>query len=81
MILDEATSALDNISQTLVQEAINGISKDCTVLIIAHRLSTIMDADKMVVLENGMVMEEGTRRELMEKREAYWSLRKSQEKM
>ncbi len=53
LILDEATSALDNISQTLVQEAINRISKERTVIIVAHRLSTIIDADKIIVLENG----------------------------
>lgn len=80
LILDEATSALDNISQTLVQEAINGISKDRTVIIIAHRLSTIINADKIIVLENGQVMEEGTHSELMEKKGAYWSLYKSQER-
>lgn len=81
LILDEATSALDEISQAQVQEAINKISKDRTVIIIAHRLSTIIDADKIIVLENGRVMEEGTHRELMERKGAYWSLYKSQENM
>ncbi len=81
LILDEATSALDNISQTLVQEAINRISKERTVIVIAHRLSTIMDADKIIVVKNGRVMEEGTHKELMQKKGAYWSLYKSQEKM
>jgi len=81
LILDEATSALDNIAQTLVQEAINRISKERTVIVIAHRLSTIIDADKIIVVENGRVMEEGTHRELMAKRGAYWSLYKSQENM
>lgn len=81
LILDEATSALDNISQTLVQEAVDKISKDRTVIVVAHRLSTIIDADKIVVLENGRVMEEGTHGELMTRRGAYWSLYKSQENM
>ena len=79
LILDEATSALDNIAQTLVQEAVNKISKERTVTVIAHRLSTIIDADKIIVVENGRVMEEGTHRELTKKRGAYWNLYKSQE--
>tara|TARA_B100000315_G_C14557865_1_gene579074 strand:+ start:26 stop:1291 length:1266 start_codon:yes stop_codon:yes gene_type:complete len=79
LILDEATSALDNIAQASVQEAINKISKKRTVIVIAHRLSTIIDAEKIIVVENGLVMEAGTHKELMEKRGAYWSLYKSQE--
>jgi len=78
LILDEATSALDNVSETLVQEAINRVSKERTVIIVAHRLSTIINADKVVVLENGRVMEEGTHEELMKRREVYWNLYKSQ---
>jgi ABC-type multidrug transport system fused ATPase/permease subunit len=79
LILDEATSALDNVSEAQVQEAINQISKDRTVVVVAHRLSTIINADKIVVMENGRVMEEGTHSELMEKRGVYWNLYKSQE--
>ena len=79
LILDEATSALDNISEALVQDAISKISQDRTVLVIAHRLSTIIGADKIVVVEKGRVMEEGTHQELMEKRGAYWNLYKRQE--
>lgn len=79
LILDEATSALDNVSQALVQEAINKLSKDRTVVVVAHRLSTIIGADKIVVLENGRVMEEGTHGELMMKKGVYWNLYKSQE--
>jgi ABC-type multidrug transport system fused ATPase/permease subunit len=81
LILDEATSALDNISEELVQEAINKISKERTVIVVAHRLSTIINADKIVVLENGRAMEEGTHRELMKRRGVYWKLYKSQENM
>ncbi|MBA7684776.1 putative multidrug export ATP-binding/permease protein [subsurface metagenome] len=71
LILDEATSALDEISQTLVQEAIDGMSKERTVIVVAHRLSTIINADKIVVVENGRAVEEGTHRELMERKGTY----------
>ena len=81
MILDEATSALDNVSEVLVQEAIKEVSKDRTVIIVAHRLSTIINADKIVVLENGRVTEEGTHRELTGRRGVYWNLYKTQEDM
>jgi len=78
LILDEATSALDNISEASVQEAIEKISEDRTVIVIAHRLSTIINADKIVVLEDGRVMEEGTYEELMKRKGVYWSLYKTQ---
>ena len=79
LILDEATSALDNVAQTAVQKAINRISKERTVIIVAHRLSTIIDADKIIVVENGWVVEEGTHGELMAKKGDYWRLYRSQE--
>ena len=69
-----ATNALDNISEVLVQNAIDRISKDHTVIIIAHRLSTIVNADRILVLANGQVAEEGTHKELIEKRGVYWEL-------
>lgn len=78
LIFDEATNNLDSISEAAVQKAIEEISKDHTVIIIAHRLSTIANADKIVVMENGRVVEEGTHRELMEKKGAYWELYQSQ---
>jgi len=78
LILDEATSALDNVSEALVQEAIEKISKERTVIVIAHRLSTIINADKIVVVEKGRAMEEGTHSDLMAKRGAYWNLYRSQ---
>lgn len=64
LILDEATSALDSESEALVQDALNNLMKDRTSFVIAHRLSTIRNADKIVVLEQGIVRESGTHREL-----------------
>ncbi|HCZ0974629.1 TPA: SAV1866 family putative multidrug efflux ABC transporter [Staphylococcus aureus] len=71
LILDEATSALDLESESIIQEAIDVLSKDRTTLIVAHRLSTITHADKIVVIENGHIVETGTHRELMSKQGAY----------
>lgn len=78
LIFDEATNALDNISEVLVQNAIDRIAEDHTVIIIAHRLSTIANADEILVLEDGRVVEQGTHDELIENRGAYWGLYQSQ---
>ncbi|MEO0684926.1 MAG: ABC transporter ATP-binding protein, partial [Cyanobacteria bacterium J06649_11] len=67
LILDEATSALDTVSERLVQEAIDDLSRDRTTLIIAHRLSTVQKADQIAVLDQGKVMEVGTHYELLQK--------------
>ncbi|MBR1375914.1 MAG: ATP-binding cassette domain-containing protein [Cardiobacteriaceae bacterium] len=74
LILDEATAALDNRSERKVQEAIERLQKNRTAIIIAHRLSTIENADRIVVLERGQIVEEGTHQQLMEKRGYYASL-------
>ena len=66
LILDEATSALDTVTEQQVQQAITKLMKDRTVLAIAHRLSTIVNADKIVLLENGRITEQGTHQELFD---------------
>ncbi|MBF2015977.1 MAG: ABC transporter ATP-binding protein [Rivularia sp. T60_A2020_040] len=67
LILDEATSALDTVSERLVQEAIDDLSRDRTTLVIAHRLSTVQKADQIAVLDQGRVVEVGTHHELLQK--------------
>ena len=65
IILDEATSALDNKAEAIVQKAIDNLMKDRTVFVIAHRLSTVQNADKIVVINQGQIVECGTHEELM----------------
>jgi ATP-binding cassette subfamily B protein len=65
LILDEATSALDAESEDLVQKALNNLMKGRTVLIIAHRLSTVKDTDRVIVLNKGVIVEEGHHDELI----------------
>ena len=74
MLLDEATSALDTESEKLVQDALNNLMKDRTSIIIAHRLSTIQNADLIVVLENGCVVEQGSHSQLMQANGLYRKL-------
>ncbi|WP_310423241.1 ABC transporter ATP-binding protein [Chamaesiphon sp. VAR_48_metabat_135_sub] len=71
LILDEATSALDSESEALVQEALERIMADRTVFIIAHRLATVRKADRILVIENGEIIEAGTHPELLEKTGRY----------
>lgn len=79
VILDEATSALDNKSEAIVQQAIDNLMTDRTVFIIAHRLSTVRNADKIVVVNYGEIVEMGSHDELMEKEDSvYRSLYRTQ---
>ena len=66
VILDEATSALDNKAEAIVQKAIDNLMEDKTVFVIAHRLSTIQNADKIVVINEGQIVEQGTHEELLQ---------------
>ena len=74
LILDEATSSLDTESEKLVQQAIEQLMKDRTVLVIAHRLSTVVNADKIVVLKDGKIVEIGTHNELLRQKGQYRKL-------
>lgn len=73
LILDEATSALDSQSERLVQEALERLRQNRTVLVIAHRLSTIRNADCIVVMEKGRIVESGSHDQLLDKKGIYWS--------
>ena len=71
LILDEATSALDSESERLVQEALDTLMKGRTSFVIAHRLSTIKKADKILVLENGEIKEQGIHDDLIAQKGIY----------
>jgi subfamily B ATP-binding cassette protein MsbA len=71
LILDEATSALDSDSERMVQEALERLMTERTTLVIAHRLSTIRNADRIVVLVDGTIAEEGTHEELLARKSEY----------
>ena len=73
LIFDEATSAVDNETEQLIQIALNEIAKNRTTIVIAHRLSTIRNADKIIVLSNSKIIEEGNHNELIKNKEGYYS--------
>jgi ATP-binding cassette, subfamily B, fatty acid transporter len=74
LILDEATSSVDTRTELLIQQAMAELRRDRTCFIIAHRLSTIRDADLIVVVDAGRVVEQGTHAELLARRGAYWEM-------
>ena len=74
MVLDEATSALDTESERLVQNALENMMKHRTSIVIAHRLSTIQNADLIVVMQKGRIVEQGTHTELLQKQGMYKKL-------
>lgn len=78
VILDEATSALDTKSEKVVQEALDNLMKNRTVIVIAHRLSTVQNADNIVVVNDGQIVESGTHEDLLAKDGAYAALYKMQ---
>lgn len=78
LILDEATSSVDTRTEVLVQEAMNALRADRTSFVIAHRLSTIRDADLILVMENGTIVEQGSHDDLLAAQGAYWRLHQSQ---
>ncbi|AFB78238.1 Lipid A export ATP-binding protein [Francisella tularensis subsp. tularensis TIGB03] len=77
LIFDEATSALDNESERVVQQALESLTKSCTTIVIAHRLSTVENADKIVVMDGGRVVESGKHQELLEQGGLYTRLYQS----
>lgn len=79
LLLDEATSALDADSERIVQQALNNIALDRTVVVIAHRLSTVRHAHNIIVMSNGTILEQGTHTELIELDSAYSRLVEAQD--
>ncbi len=78
LILDEATSSVDTRTEVLIQHAMAALRSNRTSFVIAHRLSTIRDADIILVMEAGSIVEQGNHEELLAKRGAYWSLYQAQ---
>ena len=78
LLLDEATSALDAESETLVQKALDGLMARRTTLVIAHRLATVLKADRILVMDEGRIVEEGTHQSLIAKGGLYARLARLQ---
>lgn len=78
LLLDEATSSLDSVTEKAIQETLDEVMRDKTVLVIAHRLSTIAHLDRILVFDQGRIVEDGTHEELLSRRGHYWWLWKRQ---
>ena len=78
LILDEATSALDNTTEILIQQSLDELCKGRTTIVVAHRLSTVKNADKIAVISDGRIVEQGKHEELLEKNGKYAELYKLQ---
>ena len=72
LILDEATSSVDTYSEQLIQYATDKITKGRTSIVIAHRLATIKKADKIIVMDKGLIVEQGTHEELLKKKNGFY---------
>jgi ATP-binding cassette subfamily B protein len=80
LILDEATSAVDTETEKEIQNALDNLVRGRTTIANAHRLSTLRKADRLVVMDNGLIVEEGTHDVLIESKGAYWRLYEAQQR-
>ena len=78
LILDEATASVDNETEAAIQRSLKKITKNCTTIVIAHRLSTVIDADEIIVLDKGKIIEKGTHLSLLKNKDFYYYLWKIQ---
>ena len=80
LILDEATSSVDTRTEKIIQEAMDRLMEERTSFIIAHRLSTVRNADKIIVIDDGQIIEQGTHEELMEQKGYYYNTLNAQKR-
>ena len=83
LVFDEATSSLDSQTEQVIQETLREVAKDHTTLVIAHRLSTVVDADRILVMDQGRIVEQGTHQALLAKQGVYqqmWQLQQKEQR-